>query len=159
MPETRALRVSDIMREAHRFLHYRTEEQQARREREAARDVLKKHLTARDEDGLPLHAREDGDGNLHLDFEAPLEIGGTRYAGVMARRSVSARIDVKAAEALAKDKGVYDDVFPERVVREFDEDGLYLANQKGLLSDDDLDGLVAERVDYAMWPEQARDLP
>lgn len=152
---TRLSPPTELLKAAHEFLHYRGEETAAGKVKNSARDILKGYLTATGPDGEFVNGREDGEGHRYWDFEEPLVIGGTAYTGIQAQRRASSGIDLDAAEKLAKDKGIYDQVFPEVVIREFDEDALFAANQEGKVSDDELDELEVLNETYAILPVKA----
>lgn len=126
----------------HGFLYNRSEQERTAKSRDAYRDLLRSWIM---DDG-----REDDNGHRWLDFEDPLTIEGKTWRAIQLQKRVSSSIDLDAVEELVRAKGLYDDVFPEVVVREFNEDRLYAANQKGLISDAEIDGLVTEHVTYAV---------
>lgn len=139
----RRLPPTDLERSVHEFLFNRDVEAVATSVKNSARDVLKGWLTLKNAAGKMLNGREDSEGHRYLDFEEPLTINGVTYTGLKAeRKTPAAHIDLDKAEALAREKGVYDKVFRRVVTRQFDEDALFLLNQKGVLTDDDLDDLV-----------------
>lgn len=131
----------------HGFLYNRSEQERTGRARDNYRDILRQWLL---EDG-----REDENGHRYLDFDDDLTIEGKTYRGIVAQRRISSSIDLDAAEELAKSHGIYDDVFPVVEVRDFDEDALYAANQRGIISDEQLDALVTEHVTFAVVPVKA----
>jgi hypothetical protein len=131
----------------HGFLYNRAQQESRAKDRDRYRDILKSWVM---EDG-----REDENGHRYLDFEEPLVIEGKAWAGIQAQRRISTSIDLDATEELAKTHGIYDAVFPIREIREFDEDALYRANQQGIVSDEELDGLLTENVTFAIVPVKA----
>lgn len=134
---------TDLQRAVHEFLYNRDVEAQATPAKNSARDVIKGWLTLKNAAGKMPNGRVDENENRFLDFEQPMTINGVTYTGIKAeRKTPAAHIDLDKAEALAREKGVYDKVFKRKVIREFDEDALFLLNQKGVLTDDDLDALV-----------------
>lgn len=146
---------SDLLKAAHEFLFYRARETSDGKLKTGSRDILKEWLTATGPDGGFLNGREDGEGHRYWDFAEPLTIDGVAYAGIQAQHRAASRIDLDAAEALAKARGIYDTVFPEVTVREFDEDALFAANQTGKVSDDELDALEVLNETYAIVPVKA----
>lgn len=128
----------------HGFLFNRAEQERTGKQRDTYRDVLKRWLMT---DG-----REDENGHRYLDFENDLTIEGKTYSGICAQRRLSSSIDLDKTEALAQELGIFDLVFPVVPVRQFDEDALYAANQRGLISDEQLDSLITENVTYAVVP-------
>lgn len=125
------------------FLFARSEEEEHKRRKERYRDALRTYLM--DE------GREDENGHRHADFE-PLTIGGKTYRGIAAQRRISASIDLDKTEALVRARDLYDVVFPPVTTRQFNEDALYAANQKGLITDAELDSLITENVTFAIVP-------
>lgn len=126
------------------FLYNRAQSEFTSRQRDSYRDSLRKWLM---EDG-----REDENGHRYLDFDNDLTIEGKTYKAICAQRRVSSSIDLDATEAKARELGIYDLVFPVIEIRQFDEDALYAANQRGQISDEDLDSLITENVSYAIVP-------
>jgi len=137
--------VSDLTQAVHMFLYQRDAETTAAKAKTNGRDTIKEHLMSGAED-----VREDENGHLVYDFPKPLIINGVEYKAVAAQRRLSSRIDLAKTETLAKDKGLYEDVFKAVVTRSFDEDALYAANQLGYITDDELDALITEDVTYAI---------
>lgn len=129
------------------FLYNRAQNEWTGRQRDTYRDSLRKWLL---EDG-----REDENGHRYLDFDKPLTIEGKTYGAICAQRRVSSSIDLDATEAMARELGIYDLVFPVTEVRQFDEDALYAANQRGQISDEQLDSLITENVSFAIVPVKA----
>jgi hypothetical protein len=137
--------MNSAMTEAiHGFLHNRAEEEAVSKAKVRYRDVLRTILL---QDG-----REDENGHRHMDFLEPLTVGGKTWKGIMAQRRISASIDLDKVEALVRAKGLYDEVFPEVRVRKFDEDKLYILNQRELITDAELDGLITENISFAIVP-------
>lgn len=138
----------DLGKSLHEFLYYRGAESSAKVFKDRARDVLKKWLTT-EVDGEMKNGREDENGHRFYDTD-PIVIDGVTYAGVKAQRSASYSVDVDKAEELARAKGVYDQVFKKVVERRFNEDELFVLNQKGVISDDELDALTVENISYSL---------
>jgi hypothetical protein len=146
---------TDLGKAAHEFLFYRDTEAKATPIKNAARDLIKGWLTLKDQLGRFPNGRVDENGHRYLDFDQPLVIGDVTYTGIQAQRKTSASIDLEAAEKLLREKGgeaLYDVVFKRQVVREFDEDELFVLHQQGVLTDDELDSLETETESYALVP-------
>lgn len=126
------------------FLYHRAESERTSKVRDGYRNVLREWLLA--------EGREDENGHRYLDLDKPLTIGGKEYSAICAQRRLSSSIDLDATEALCKELGLFDSVFPVVPVRQFDEDALYAANQRGLISDEQLDSLITENETYAIVP-------
>jgi hypothetical protein len=142
--------VNDILKAAHTFLFSRDQQQNYTEKRTDARDMLLEWLLTRgtDDEGC----RTDDRGNRYYDFTEPLFIGGTAYAGLQAQRRVYSEIDIGATEHLLRRLGTdpFDRVFRQVTIRQFDEDALYMLNQEGLVSDEDLDSLLIEKESWAL---------
>lgn len=138
----------DLGKAMHNFLYYRGAETSAKTLKDRARDALKSWLTT-EVDGRMVNGREDENGHRFYDAD-PVVIDGVTYAGVKAQRNLSLSIDVEKAEELARARGVYDLVFPERTVRDFNEDELFRQNQLGVFTDEELDGLEVTSVSYSL---------
>ena len=144
----RSVMPSGLEQAAHVFLHQRDRATEAGRARDDARDQIKDWLTHTNAVGNFTNGDEDENGNRIL----PFTVAGKR---IIAQRRVPApTIDLDAAEKLLREKGgeaLYDVVFKREVVRTFDEDELFALNQKGVISDEELDALeVTGDASYAL---------
>lgn len=133
---------SDLEKSAHSFLYYREEEARAKAKKEAARNQLKGWAILKDAAGRFVNCEEDENGNRIL----PFEINGKK---IVAQKSTpAAYIDMDETERLLREKDptgrLYDLVFKRKVIREFAEDELFLLNQQGVISDDELDALEVQ---------------
>lgn len=133
-----------LMEAVNGFLYNRSENERTGKERDGYRNALR--------DWLMTDGREDENGHRYLDFEDDLTIGDRTYKAICAQRRLSSSIDLDATEELVKAKGLYDTVFPVVEIRQFNEDALYAANQRGLLSDEELDSLITETETFAIVP-------
>lgn len=131
----------------HGFLYNRAQQEQRAKDRDRYRDILKAWIA---EDG-----REDESGHKYLDFDNVLTIEGREYSGIQLQRRISSSIDLDATEDMSRKLGIYDKVFPVVQVRQFDEDALYAANQRGEISDEELDSLITENITFAVVPVRA----
>jgi hypothetical protein len=61
-------------------------------------------------------------------------------------------LDAEKAEELAIAKGIRDRVFKEVTTEVLDQDELYVLNQEGILSDEELDSLFVETESFAFKP-------
>lgn len=126
---------------AHTFLYYRDTKADATREWETARDQIKGWATLTNAAGRFVNGDEDENGNRIL----PWTINGKKL--VAQRKAPAPYIDLDKAEALLREKGgdaLYDIVFKRKVVREFDEGALFVLNQQGHITDDELDALEVQ---------------
>lgn len=126
------------------FLFNRAEQERTGKQRDKYRDVVRQEVLT--------WGREDEGGHRWIDFDSDLTIEGKTYKAICAQRRVSSSIDLDATEALAKELGLLDEVFPVTPVRQFDEDKLYALNQQGKITDKQLDGLITENVTFAIVP-------
>jgi hypothetical protein len=128
----------------HGFLFNRAEQERTGKSRDSYRNLLREILM---EDG-----REDENGHRWLDFEEELTVEGKTYKAICAQRRISSSIDLDATESLSKELNLYDEVFPVKEVRQFDEDKLYALNQQGKITDAQLDSLITEVETFAIVP-------
>jgi hypothetical protein len=142
---------------AHEFIYNRAAEATATRVKNTKRDMLKGWLTMKNALGKFVNGRVDENGHRHFDFKEPLTIGDETYTGIVAQRKTSSRIDLEAVEEALKAKGdsSYDLVFKRQVIREFDEEALYVLNQKGVVSDEELDSFTIEDESYSLTTVKA----
>lgn len=147
----------ELLRASHNLLFHRDEAKRAADVQKKARDLLHGWLTARDANGKLVNGRTDENGHRYYDFDEPLSINDKTYAGIQAQRKVSSYIDTDAAEALLKSKGgsAYDVVFKRVVIREFDEEALFALQQKGVISEAELDDLVVSDESFSIVPVKA----
>ena len=109
-------------------------------------DSLKKDLTQHVKD----HGETDDKGHRNFSLPEPLEYGDKTYTGFQQQRRVSQSFDTEVAEKVLKDKGLWERATV--VVREIDQNEVYVLNQEGLLTDDELDSMFAERETFAFRP-------
>jgi hypothetical protein len=128
----------------HGFLFNRAEQERTGKSRDSYRNLLREVIM---EDG-----REDENGHRWLDFEEDLTVEGKTYKAICAQRRISSSIDLDATESLSKELNLYDEVFPVKEVRQFDEDRLYALNQQGKITDEQLDSLITEVETFAIVP-------
>lgn len=127
------------------FLFNRSEQERTGKARDRYRDALRSWLMT--------EGREDENGHRYLDLDGSgLTIGDHTYRAICAQRRVTSSIDLDATEDLCRELGLFNEVFPVVPVRQFDEDALYAANQRGLITDEQLDSLITENVTYAIVP-------
>jgi hypothetical protein len=144
---------------AHEFLYNRSVASTSETAKDQARDQIKGWLTLKNAAGAMPNGREDENGHRYLDFDEPLTINDVTYSGIQAQRKVVATIDLEETERLLREKDptgkLYDRVFKRVVERRFDEDELFVLNQLGVISDDELDALGTEHVSYSLLPVKA----
>jgi hypothetical protein len=142
---------------AHEFINFRQAESDVSKAKNRKRDLLKGWLTMKNALGKFVNGRVDENGHRYFDFAEPLTIGDETYTAIVAQRKTSSYLDEDAAAELLKSKGdsSYDMVFKRVVVREFNEDALYVLNQKGVITDDELDELTVEEESYSLTTVKA----
>lgn len=133
--------ISDIEQAKQAFLYYRDVEADAKNKKDKARSSLKNHVAE--------NGDTDSDGHIRWLFE-PVTINGVTYNGLMNQRRVSTRIDEERAIALAKKAGVLEQITSYEPVYDFDQ--LYVLNQEGRISDEELDSIVEVAESYALIP-------
>jgi hypothetical protein len=92
----------------------------------------------------------DEKGSFFLNLHTPVTVGDKTYRTLKNERRVSERLDEDAAEELLKSKGLLERC--QKTVVVFDPDELYVLNQEGLLSDEELDSLIVISESYAFKP-------
>jgi hypothetical protein len=142
---------------AHEFIYNRATEASATRVKNTKRDLLKGWLTMKNALGKFVNGRVDENGHRYFDFAEPITIGDETYKAIVAQRKTSSYIDEAAVEEFLKAKGdsSYDLVFKREVVRVFNEEALYVLNQKGVITDDELDALTVEDESYSLTTVKA----
>jgi hypothetical protein len=71
---------------------------------------------------------------------------------VKRERRVSVGLDEEATETLLHTKGLKDRVFKEVTTTVLDQDELYVLQQEGLITEEELDALFTENVSFAFKP-------
>jgi hypothetical protein len=94
----------------------------------------------------------DEKGSKFWTLPTPVEVNGQKFTEVKRERRVSVGLDEEAVEALVTSKGIRDRVFKQVTTEVLDQQELYVLNQEGLLSDDELDSLFTETVSFAFKP-------
>lgn len=145
--------VDDMTKAVHSFLYNRDEEARAKRLKDHSRNVIKDWLLAKAGDKF-INGRADENGHRYRDFDMPVTIGDATYTGIRATRKLSSYVDEERAEELLRSKGEenFEYVFPVVEERRFDEDRLFALNQRGLISDEELDSLVVEDESFSIVP-------
>lgn len=109
-------------------------------------DSLKKELT----EHVVEHGEVDEKGHRNFLLAEPVPHGEKTYVGFQQQRRVSQSFDTEAAEGILKDRGLWERATV--VVREIDQNEVYVLNQEGLITDDELDSMFAERETFAFRP-------
>lgn len=109
----------------------------------ALRDEMSEAIKA---DGVP-----DEKGSLYLNLNSEVSVGDKTYRTLKYERRVSERLDETAAEQLLAGKGLLERAMKTVVM--FDPNELYVLNQEGLLTDEELDSLIVISESWAFKPQ------
>lgn len=141
--------LSDTTKAIHGFLFNRYNENTAKSAKNKDGGYLRRFIME--------NGREDEAGHKYLDLDPPLTIEGVTYTAIKLERRASSSIDLDATEELMKEKEPeeYAKVFKSIEIIEFDENEFYLSNQRGVVTDDELDSVITEEVTYALVPVKA----
>jgi hypothetical protein len=164
--------LTGIFAEAVKFLNWRAKKDEAEKYRVNFRNTVHQYLVP-DEDNekiVPDDVRVDEDGHRHLEFKAPVEVNGVKYAGVVDQRRVSSYVDLEKVKAFFQPdeeaREELDDLerarrwsLQNRVYKPVDEyywdlEHLYVMVQQGLLTEDELDSLCTTEVTWALNVEK-----
>lgn len=108
-----------------------------------ARDVLIKYVEK--------HAQiEDEKGSQFLTLPEPFEFGGSTYTSLKREKRSSQVFLEDEAEALVRAKGLWEQATTTITV--LDQDKIFILNQEGKISDDEIDELFDEKVAWALIP-------
>lgn len=129
--------VPQMLRKAHQYLSFRAQAANLDKVKDPLGKELKAHIAQSGE--------LDANGNVDLLFPEPLTIDGETFLGLRNQKIQPAPLvdEEKVDELLA----TLPPEIRERVVREVtitvrDDDELYVLNQEGLITDDQLDGVM-----------------
>jgi hypothetical protein len=112
----------------------------------------KNHLRDEISTFVDAHGETDEKGSKFWDLPEPVEVNGQKFTSVKRERRTSIGLDVDAVETLANKKGLTDRVFKEVTTTVLDQDELYVLQQEGLITEDELDALFTESVSFAFKP-------
>ena len=156
---TRMKRVSDVFKDAQRYLHTRVASLEQNRTFEAAKKPVKQWLEA--------NGTEDDDGNKTYTFPRNITAVDEKvYSGVMLRKAVgAATMDDKEVRELLLKVGVRkaknQTALEQRVFRTvevLDMDEVYVLQQEGLITEEELRGLLHyPKPSYSLWPVEAAE--
>jgi hypothetical protein len=135
--------ITAFMQHSQKFLYWRNESKKAEARKIDARDWLKDYI---DVNGEP-----DENGSKRLYFDDAYTVDADSFAGLELRKGTPAdRIDTDAAKLYIKEHNLEGLVV--KMVPTYDWDELVLLNQKGVISDDDLDALfVTPEPTYSLY--------
>lgn len=125
------------------YLHWRQQEIDAKKNKEKFRKAgaLDDLVTTTGDE------QTDGSFRYYLDTAIPTE-KGTSIVALEKRRAVQVFMDEDAAEKLAIDLDIVEEV--SHMERVFDEDSFYALNQQGVISDDELDSLLVTTESFSL---------
>jgi hypothetical protein len=120
-------------------------------------DIVTRKNKLRDEVSAHVDATGEVDekGSKFWKLDPPIEFNGQKFTEVKRERRVSQSIDEEKVEALVTAKGIRDRVFKQVTQEVLDQDELYVLNQEGVLSDEELDSLWVETESFAFKPIRA----
>lgn len=118
----------------------------------AALEAREKELKEILMDLLDRLGRPYGSEGQHLAIDFPTQIRG--FARFVRRVSVSQTVDEMTAEAIARQKGIYDQLF--KPVMTLDEDACLVARKQGLLTDEELAAMFPKKRVYSLVPEKVK---
>lgn len=93
-----------------------------------------------------------GSQGQHLAIKFTEPIRG--FIGLLRQSKTSVSVDETRAEAIARQKGIYDRLFKMRPV--LDQDAVMVAVAEGIISDAELEEIFPQRTTYALVPEKAK---
>lgn len=140
--------IADIAKQYHLFLTNWSQAKACGTARDSARDQIKGWMAGHVGKGVEV----DENGHQRVDFDVPLEVDGKKYVGLENRRTVATGFDVEAAMELVDSLPAADRKRAVKTVvtEEIDQGMLFVLNQEGKISDDELDSCITERVTYSL---------
>lgn len=121
-------------------------EEKAAKERSG---ILKKELM----DTLHTSGEPDDKGHRYLYFANPITVGGKAIKGIKREKRVSTSFDEQVAEdILTKHEGLLERATVTVTETRIDQDEIYVLNQEGLLSDEEVDQMMVKSETYAFKP-------
>jgi hypothetical protein len=130
-----------FMRDALRFLE--------ERDIVLAHDKPRKKFSGSLKEYIDAYGTPDKDGNLVVEFPAPVTINGTTYTGLMQQKKTVPMVKEEAALGLVVDKGLMKEI-PFEDIRVYQWDALYRLNAQDLISDAELDEVMEDAVTWAL---------
>lgn len=100
-------------------------------------------------------AEVDEKGSRFFYFQNPVNAGDKQFKGLKRERRASPTFDEDAARTVLAEKGLLDRVEKEVTETVFDQDEIYVLNQEGLITDDELDSFITQTITYAFVPVKA----
>jgi hypothetical protein len=126
--------VTEWVRQSQLFLFFRREAEKAEARRLEARDWCKTYIMD--------HLDPDENGHRRLYFEEIRDLDGKKYTGLELRKSQpQPRLDDEAAKAFLESRNLVNLVRKPQTGYYWDWEELVILNQRGVISDDELDAL------------------
>jgi hypothetical protein len=133
------------MRAAHQYLFQRDIENKAAKAKAQAVAVPGEKGGNLLKDYVAANGEETAEGHLEWYFDEPVTIGDETYKGLRNQRKPGEPLlDEERAEELLTKLGLRDEVIKEVTVEVADWQQLYVLNQEGKLTDEQLDSLFDE---------------
>ena len=98
---------------------------------------------------VELMGEKDTSGHFRLEFENP--VGG--YKALVRQRRVKRTLDEEAAESILTNAGLKNECYV--LVPTLDEQAVFNALNRGLITDSDIEKIYPSKVSYAFAPEKA----
>jgi hypothetical protein len=133
--------VDDHQRWALSYILVTHDEVKIKQDRENLRDSLKQWIMD--------NCEPDENGSYRWELDEPITPDGDEWVtGFEVQRRVSEFIDEQKADALVKKYGLEDSCY--QTVTEIDFDALYAANQRGIITDEEIDDMLSYNETYAL---------
>lgn len=143
-PEGRPATTDRVVNDARQYLFLQGEVKSLSSRAGEIKDRLMTAVTA---GGEP-----DEKGSLFLSLPVPIEANGKTYRSLKREKRTSKYLDEERTLELLHTKGLVDRVQKERVETYLDQDEIYVLNQEGLLTDEELDSLFETEISWAFKP-------
>lgn len=114
----------------------------------------KNHLRDEISEFVDENGEVDEKGSKFWELPTPIEVNGQTFKSVKREKRTSIVLAEEAVEALLEQKGLKDRVYKPVTTVVLDQDELYVLNQEGLITDEELDSLFVENVSWAFKPLQ-----
>ena len=113
-----------------------------KKKRESLRDDLKEWILSNGE--------QDENGNYLYYFDNPIQLDNSEIRGLYAQRRTSEFVNEDRAYNIADKYNVRDQVTYSVTTEELDLDAMYVLNQQGVISDEDMDSILEIQESYAL---------
>ena len=104
------------------------------------------------------HAKvTDEKGSQFLPLPETVSFGGTTFAALKREKRASTVFLEEDATEILRKRGLYDLATTTVTVTSLDQDKIYVLNQEGKISDDEIDAMFGEVVTWALIPQKGDD--